>query len=151
VLLRQAGPLGTGAITYSPLPKDQNDSRATPGGHGSLAKPGEIGLGIGIVIAVFLFSVGSFLLFRRRKKEKAPSQEMDKSDDFRKAELPGSPVASHRNFPIEIDGYERKEMDSSPRVQDDKGDLFELPTTYNDGVELETSKSGSFETFEKKL
>jgi hypothetical protein len=114
ILLRQAGPDGTGTVTYTPpvptgidSPKESKET--------SLTELQKIGISLGAVFTAIL--VAAFLLFRWfRRKRKAKSTEIE---EIQKAELPDSSVEpssqsitipSIAHIGCELDGNEQVEL-----------------------------------------
>jgi hypothetical protein len=151
-ILAQAGPQGTGVVTYSSL---SNGKRLM---HGGLTSSEKIGLAIGIVLGVVFLAATILWLYRRKRT--ALSSEHNKevgTDSFGKVELPVNPSSTDKNMvgkaelpynpvslnkkwasevkeieQVEIDGKEKFELDA------DMG-YIELPTDYHTRVELEGS------------
>jgi hypothetical protein len=151
-ILRQAGPQGTGTITYSSLPIGRKVSR------GGLSAAENIGLAIGILLVVMI-SAASILLLRRRKGRKRSVEENNKdgTDNFGKvelptnpasrdrkldgkAELPYSPAYTDKKWDGQVERIERIEKDGEEKFELDVGtEYIEMPTEYNKRVELEGS------------
>jgi hypothetical protein len=147
MMLRQAGPLGTGAIIQSPLPEDKERSVSH-----SLNTPQKSGIILGSLVFVFLIAGGLLLLQRRRKAISSikvgtldQTEEQEEKHEFRKAELPDTPIDIRRKEPAEVLGYERFESDGSPLIAEISGEtgLFELPTQSNEYPELASKSSHS--------
>jgi hypothetical protein len=149
-ILQQAGPQGTGIITYSSLPHPKKVSR------GGLSASENIGLAIGVILVVII-STASFLWLLRQRSKKATlvkDNRDDGTDNFGKvelptnsssseknvegkAELPYSPVSSDDKWKSGVEEIERIEKDGEEKFELDVGMGFiEMPTDYNNRAEL---------------
>jgi hypothetical protein len=158
-LLRQAGPAGTGQVTFVPL-FDENLGNSSEleekRGH-YLPTEAKAGIGVGLGIFLALLAVGGLLFCRRakRRKKEQTSSALTR-EEFNKSELPDNAVPAGKCLPTEIDGNEKLELEASERVElgglrgtemegiplaeiDTHAELFELPAPSSERVELETS------------
>jgi hypothetical protein len=149
MMLRQAGPLGTGAITESPLPEDVERSV-----NHSPNTPRKAGIIAGLLVFILLI-VGGLLLLRRRRKAMSSTMisKVEQTDDQeekygpRKAELPDSTINIRENEATEVLGRERFETDGNPLAEiSSETEFFELPTQSNEYPELVGSYSASQKT-----
>jgi hypothetical protein len=127
-LLRQAGPVGTGAVTSTDLSnevledKGQSDTR-------KLSTPEKAGIGLGISL-LFLFAI-AILFYRRRRKRNHFGK---RSGEHEKTELPDN------SAPLpEIEGEERQEIGGAQVFEISHGEVVEMPTIHNEPVELAAS------------
>jgi X8 domain len=130
VALEQAGPEGTGTVTYA----GERDSASK-----GLSTAGRVAIGsvVGVVVCL---AIGGFLWFRRLKKNRSASQN---TESWGKAELPDNTVIPEQRLPTEISGQERLEIGGSVRLEADDTVLNELPTISNEPVELDGNQSRS--------
>jgi hypothetical protein len=146
VLLRQAGPSGTGTITSFPAPqKALNTSK--PSDFKSLGPGSKVGIIIGILVTMSIVTAFFVIYLRAKRKRKASLKRLD---SVQKPELPG--ISSRNGSPSsdtrdELDGAIRIELSAPHRdeiggkeVLEMQGDLGiqELPAAENELAELDS-------------
>jgi hypothetical protein len=140
VLLRQAGPDGTGSILYTPTPSpDATVGGTTPEKDRPLLNTAaKIGL-VAAAAAVFLFLVVGVIFCRLKRKAKA-NQRFEKDNDRARPELAGNLFAPNGLKEGVIERYEMVGIDSG-RTRELHGQTFvELP-----GVNDKSSDKGERE------
>jgi len=128
-LLQQAGPEGTGIITFTPKADSYSDEQSH-----RLSVPGEIGLAVGTVLLVILSTIATLVLLLKRKRKRKPPATTASENEFTKAELPDNTAASisdgkpgiHGSGRKENDGHERQEIDGSERQEIDGWERQEI-------------------------
>jgi 1,3-beta-glucanosyltransferase GAS1 len=158
VLLKQAGPDGTGTITYIPSATtrlDKQISRTSDGLPGGLPRGAKIGIAVGSVAISILLLLATLVIFGRLRKRKNIANE---NPGYDKPELDGNLAKTGTERPgvIQIDSGEIRELegslplemhandksieiDGSPRVEMSTGDeRHELSSTRSPRVEMST-------------
>jgi hypothetical protein len=147
MMLRGADPLGTGAITQSPPPED--DKRSV---NHSLNTLQIFGTTTGLLVFVFLIAGGLLFLQRKRKASSSSkvgtldqTEEQKDEREFRKAELPDTPIDVVLGVAAELPGNERFELNEGPLITEIEGEtgLFELATPSNEYPKLASRSSHS--------
>jgi hypothetical protein len=157
-LLRQAGSLGTGQVTFIPLLEQNQENSSEPDGKSGHHLPTEAkaGIGIGLGILFVLLAIGGLFFRRQAKRRKKKTSSSPRKEEFDKPELPDNAVSSSNHPPTEIDGNEKLELEANERVElrgvlgtelegtplseiDTQGELIELPAPSYQPVESETS------------
>lgn len=117
ILLRQAGPQGTGTVTYFPpiatkLRSSDSDKR------GPLTRASRIGIGVGVVMGACVAIAGIIAFcYRARRKARIAAE---------KAELDGK--ASSIDPPAQLDGDEVMELGGGETLEmGSEGEVCELP------------------------
>jgi hypothetical protein len=129
-LLRQAGQDGTGTVIHAQLPVEtsENPNHSANGALSTLAKAG---IGVGFALLILLAAI-IFLLRQRWRRSLIKQPE-----EFEKAELPDNSAPPQEKEMFEINGDERVEIEGNKVVEGAYGEIAEMPTVYNDPVELE--------------
>jgi X8 domain len=142
ILLRQAGPVGTGRITFTPDPLKE----ALIETNGSSSSKLKLGLAIGVTIFVLLVTGLSFGYYYRRRR-RAKRSEVTETETEDKSELPDTsipPNGEAKSGPaqiIELEDAAVHELDSKDQYEltADPQEVYELPADHI--VELhDTSK-----------
>ena len=149
MLLRQAGPDGTGLVTFTPTPMADRPGK---GSHLSLAAK----VGIGVTIGVVLIVIAILALFYRSRKKSSPSRaqefgkpELEDTSKTSKAYLssPGR-YGTDGTIPVELDAPERFEAvdgqihELSPneeRHEVEVREIYELPGGEKELVQFDKS------------
>jgi hypothetical protein len=117
VLLRQAGPEGTGTITYTPTTSAELIKNHEIRGN-SLTKSQQIGISVGLLFTIILLTAFLFLWRYRRTKKIRPLEV----SEFEKSELPDNSIERQVKIDIhpanldadcELDGNEKLELAAS--------------------------------------
>jgi hypothetical protein len=139
VLLRQAGPQGTGSVTYFPsiatMRRSSDSDKRDP-----LTSASKTGIGVGVAIAscIVIASIVAFFIRARRKARNA-TKESGVEDE--KAELDGQ--GSSINQPTQLDSREISELGGLERSEmGGGGEVYELTVEVGGSpVELEAPTS----------
>jgi hypothetical protein len=143
MLLRQAGPDGSGTITAFPasatgsVPSKSSNSQIRGSNWDSLKVAAKAGIIISAITTGLLFFALALCLAMRTKRR---AKGFVKDDAFQKAELPDNQVSLAVGHISGKDGHPQNEIDGSPRVEmpaDVKG--WELAARENQVHELEAS------------
>jgi hypothetical protein len=139
VLLRQAGPEGTGTITFTPAPPTQSTLFDSPTSS-SLPVAAKIGIGVTIsAVSIFIATLVA-LYYRAKRKKHSPSQlEPSSADTYQKQELPDNSVTPPEGHKILLDSAEIKELEGAT-ARLDQEQLHELggnPMNETDGNQIE--------------
>ena len=149
ILLRQAGPNGTGTVTYDPSTNSTESASSFSRPNKSSLKPGAMaGIGVGISILVIVLSItGAYCCWRKRRGKGSLSSNGRVEDEYHKAELPDTTIPRDAMVETLLDSKEvaelagsdaRKELTSEGQLVEVHGcDVVELPTADNELVELE--------------
>jgi hypothetical protein len=136
VVMKQAGPLGTGSVT----PSLAFDDRNIPGPRSphTISEGAKAGIGIGIALVLALISAAVFLGLRGRKKktieeDTSPEEQVQENDVFGKAELPATTVAAlkEKGELVEAGGDDLNELEADTKLKGvgPDGEIVELPGT----------------------
>jgi hypothetical protein len=124
-LMQQAGADGSGVILRTQLPESSVLSPSAKAG---------IGVGVGTLL---LCALALLVLVLVRRLGRQTSN--DNTDSFTKAELPDSQLSRPENTVPEIDGNNLTEIGTTGVIMElENNNLAELPTIYNEPVELDT-------------
>jgi hypothetical protein len=143
VLLRQAGPDGTGTVTSTPLSLPTEPKSFVSPTTNSLHTGAKVGIGIGISCFVILcLLLGTYLWARKRRARAAASIE-----EYQKAELPDTFIQPGVKDETLLDSTEVGELGGSDVPVEVSGDsglveasgeqMAELPTSHNEKAELD--------------
>lgn len=155
-MLKQAGPQGTGTVTYSSLPSVKKLSS------GRLSTSESIGVAIGVTLAIIFFTFSFLWLLRKRRRASAAERNNDNGTDTfgkvelpanpgfpekdreGKAELPYSPVSPLAKWNGNVEKIERVEIDGDQKFELEGGlGHVEMPADYQKRIELEDTSWGS--------
>jgi hypothetical protein len=135
IIMKQAGPLGTGSITPSSAFDDKN-GLGSPRGLSQGAKAG-----IGVGTAVFLGFISALIMvglrIRRKKRIQPDPPAKSVEQTFTKSELPDTSLKT-RPFGTEIDGEELYGADGYTGIREIGGGVItELPASNTKPAELD--------------
>jgi hypothetical protein len=143
ILLQQAGPEGTGLVTYTPLFSTNSADRGETRGS-SLTKSQIIGICLGALCAVLL-AIGLLFFLRHRKKRNAETEEFEKAElpdsaVERQAKIATSPIPAYSgieleaiektelpaDIPSELGGKEKHELDGTEKIEVDADEAMKI-------------------------
>ena len=146
ILLDQAGPLGTGTVTFTPTLEANVTANHTNGSTGRSRESIKIGVSIGAAVFLIILSAITILFIRRRKKAKATKAtkaakaESAQDSSFQKPELDGNSAANKKDDMPQIDGTGITELDATSGADDiNKDTLHELPGSEINPIELDST------------
>jgi X8 domain len=145
ILLRQAGPAGTGTVTFTPTAMLDEKHAVPTGGH-HISSGAKIGLGVGIGLVVLVSIVVAVVMRRKyaNSKKKVKEEEDSVTAEYQKAELEDNSGSLQKDPPPEIDSAELQEIGGIETVEKDADNaIYELASPDTLAVELEASQPKS--------